>query len=92
MKIVEDDGDPMNTFRDPARNVSIHVPHENDDPNYRGRSGQQAFEWAQAGGISTGGAGKYSPVNQERAKEAGKPVPYQIARVPVASGAIHPKE
>ncbi len=92
MKIVEDDGDPMNTFRDPARNVSIHVPHENDDPNYRGRSGQQAFEWAQAGGISTGGAGKYSPVNQERAKEAGKPVPHQIARVPVASGAIHPKE
>jgi 5,5'-dehydrodivanillate O-demethylase len=92
MKIVEDGGDPMNTFRDPTTNISIHVPTETDDPDYRGRQGEEAFLWAQTGGIATGGAGKYSPVSQERAREVGKPVPETVARVPVASGAIHPRE
>jgi hypothetical protein len=82
----------MNTFRDPATNISVHVPTENDDPAYRGRQGEQAFLWAKSGGISTGGAGKYSPIGQERAKEAGKPVPTEVARMPVGSGAIHPRE
>ena len=42
----------MNTFRDPATNVSIHVPHENDDPTYRGRAGQRVQEWMESGAIS----------------------------------------
>src|SRR5437016_4720318 len=62
MKIVEDDGDPMNTFRDPAANVSIHVPHENDDPA-RGEAARKAKE---AGVIGTGQAVKYSPIAQPR--------------------------
>jgi 5,5'-dehydrodivanillate O-demethylase len=92
MKIVEDGGDPMNTFRDPVTNISVHVPHETDELGYRGRDGEEAYQWLEAGGIATGGSGKYSPINQERARESGKPVPGMIRTFPVGSGAIHSKE
>src|SRR5207247_7961479 len=52
MQIVDRGGDPMNTFRDPASNVSIHVPHENADPA-RGEAARTAKE---AGAIDTGHA------------------------------------
>ncbi len=92
MKIVAAGGDPMNTFRDPATNISIHVPTERDAVGYRGRAGEQAFVDQQAGRISTGQSNKYDPVSQQRAKEAGFEVPPNIARRPVSSGAIHPRE
>jgi hypothetical protein len=82
----------MNTFRDPATNVSLHVPHENDDPSYRGRSGQRAQEWAESGGISTGQSTKYSPIAQQRAREAGKVDPNAPTKEAVSLGQIHARE
>jgi len=87
MRIVEDGGDPMNTFRDPAGNVSIHVPHENDDPQWR-----QSNPFNREGAISTGQSRKYSPVAQERAREAGFATPREIERELAGFGQIHPRE
>jgi 5,5'-dehydrodivanillate O-demethylase len=92
MKIVEAGGDPMNTFRDPATNVRIHVPHETDNPNYRGRSGERVWQWNQSGGISTGQSTKYSPVAQQRAREAGKVDPEPATRELASLGQIHARE
>jgi 5,5'-dehydrodivanillate O-demethylase len=105
MKIVEEGGDPMNTFRDPATNVSIHVPSEGDaTPEERaaagiaGRGGgrMQDDDGGQRaprqGAIATGQSDKYSPIAQQRAREAGVPVPPPTYREPVGFGQIHPRE
>ena len=84
MKIVEDGGEPMNTFRDPAKNVSVHVPTENDDPN--------RVPFQRDGVISTGGSGKYSPIAQDRAREIGNATPPEIEKEIVSAGYIHPRE
>ena len=89
MQIVDDGGDPMNTFRDPAKNVSVHVPTESDDPAWLGFQGRRV-----AGAMSTGQSQKYSPVLQERAKRAGFAVPEHVAdaeRRVAAFGQIHPR-
>ena len=91
MAIVADGGDPMNTFRDPATNVSVHVPHENDDPNYRGRSGEALQRRQEAGAIGTGQSVKYSPIAQQRAREAGFGTPSDIEKQAVAAGQIAPR-
>jgi len=95
MKIVEDGGDPMNTFRDTARNVSIHVPTEDDDPNFQGLTGERVTRLIRQGAISTGASGKYSPINQQRAREAGfaapDGMPAAVGRV-ASYGYIHPRE
>jgi 5,5'-dehydrodivanillate O-demethylase oxygenase subunit len=87
MRIVEDGGDPMNTFRDPATNTSIHVPHESDDPTWT-FGGLPTRE----GAITTGRAVKYSPIAQKRAREAGRPTPEPPVREPVAPGYIYSKQ
>ncbi len=92
MKVVEDGGDPMNTFRDPAANVSIHIPDESDDPTWSFGSAFRGGAAQREGTISTGSAGKYSPVNQARAREAGVPVPPSEFRNPANAGQIHPRE
>jgi len=88
MKIVEDGGDPMNTFRDPATNVSVHVANEADDPTWaRGRTGR--------GSVATGNSSKYSPITQERASKKGFAVPEGVedySKKMVGVGYIHPKE
>jgi 5,5'-dehydrodivanillate O-demethylase len=86
MRVVEDGGDPMNTFRDPANNVSIHVPHENDDVAWRA-----ANPFNREGAISTGRSGKYSPVAQQRAQEAGFATPKPIEKELAGFGQIHPR-
>ena len=91
MAIVADGGDPMNTFRDPATNVSVHVPHEADDPNYRGRSGAAIYERQKAGAISTGQSGKYSPIAQARANEAGFGMPDEVEEEAAEVGYIAPR-
>ena len=91
MAIVADGGDPMNTFRDPATNVSVHVPHEADDPNYRGRSGAADYERQKAGAIGTGQSGKYSPIQQERAAVAGFGVPDKVEKEAAEVGYIAPR-
>ncbi len=88
MKIVEDGGDPMNTFRDPATNVSIHVANEADDPTWaRGREGR--------GSVATGNSSKYSPITQARASRKGFAVPEGVedySKKMVGVGYIHPRE
>ena len=95
MKIVEDGGDPMNTFRDPATNISIHVPREEDEPRYSRGGGLSRDAAGARGAVSTGNAGKYSPIVQQRAREEGYAVPEETARLAAkvrAYGAIHPRE
>ena len=92
MKIVEQGGDPMNTFRDPATNVSVHVPHETDDPTWKGRSGERIYERQKKGGISTGRGDKYSPVLQQRAREAGFATPAAVSRELAGLGQIHSRD
>jgi 5,5'-dehydrodivanillate O-demethylase len=92
MKIVEDGGDPMNTFRDPAKNVSIHVPTESDDPNWGGYGSNQTNRTGAS--VGTGQSTKYSPIAQARARRAGFAVPEAVneavQRV-AAFGQIHPR-
>ena len=95
MRIAEDGGDPMNTFRDPARNVSIHVPHESDEPRWRNMDADaelMAGGVSDSGVIGTGRAVKYSPVAQERAREAGRATPEEIKKELAGFGQIHARE
>jgi hypothetical protein len=88
MKLVAEGKDPMNTFRDPATNVAIHVATEADDPTWRQPG-------ARDGAVSTGNSGKYSPITQARARKSGFAVPEGVpdyVRKVAASGAIHPRE
>ncbi|HTE87272.1 MAG TPA: Rieske 2Fe-2S domain-containing protein [Dehalococcoidia bacterium] len=87
MRVAEDGGDPMNTFRDPSTNVSVHVPHENDDVAWRA-----ANPFNREGAISTGRSGKYSPVAQERAQAAGFATPKPIEKELAGFGQIHPRD
>jgi hypothetical protein len=80
MKIVEQGGDPMNTFRDPATNVSVAVP---DDGRGRGR---------RKGEISTGQATKYSPIAQDRARKYGLATPERVDAELAGFGQIHPRD
>jgi 5,5'-dehydrodivanillate O-demethylase len=95
MMIVADGGDPMNTFRDPATNVSIHVPHESDEPRWRNMDSDaelMAGGVSDSGVIGTGRAVKYSPVAQARAREHGKATPEEIKKELAGFGQIHAKE
>src|SRR4029453_14019146 len=95
MKLGAEGKDPINTFRDPATNVCLHVPTETDDPNFEGLTGKRATEQQKAGAASTGSAGKYSPINQQRAKKAGFAVPEGLpdaTKKVVGFGQIYPKD
>jgi hypothetical protein len=72
MKIVEDGGDPMNTFREEGSNLNLYVPNEQEegDDNWKGQK-----ERSYQGGLSTGNSGKYSPIGRAQAEAAGRPVP-----------------
>src|SRR5438093_5700876 len=92
MQIVEDGGDPMNTFRDPAKNMSVHVPTESDDLNWKGYGDTRGTRQAQS--VGTGQSTKYSPIAQQRAREAGFAVPeatVEAAHRVTAPGQIHPR-
>ena len=70
---------PDSTFKD-----RIHVLHESDAREFQ--------PFAPEGTISTGRAVKYSPIAQERAREAGNATPPTIDKEIVSAGYIHPKE
>jgi len=98
MKIVAAGGDPMNTFRDPATNISIHIQTESDDPTFErsgGLTGENLLYGNRTGNVSTGSSGKYDPLNHQVARESGYAVPDRVAdaqkRV-VSFGQIHPRE
>lgn len=98
MNIVEDGGDPMNTFRNPATNISVHVPTESDDPTFEasgGLTGTSLLYGDRPGALSTGQSDKYSPIAHQRARRAGFAVPERVdeaMRKVVAYGQIHPRE
>ncbi|MEA2639212.1 MAG: 5,5-dehydrodivanillate O-demethylase oxygenase subunit [Chloroflexota bacterium] len=98
MQLVAEGKDPMNTFRDPATNQSVHIPTESDDPRWNrrtalGENPDQAK--TRAGAVTTGAATKYSPIQQQRARRSGFAIPEAVeeyAAKVVGFGAIHPRE
>ena len=89
MRIVEDGGDPMNTFRDPASNICNRIPAESQEgKGYRER-GDGAIP-RRTGGVGTGRAVKYSPIAQERAKNAGAATPEETMTKLAGYGQVQP--
>ena len=66
IRIVEDGGDPINTFRDPAMNVYLGMDTEHWSKRAK-LGGGQAFPFARQGM-----AAKYSPIMNERGVEGGE--------------------
>jgi len=84
MKIVEDGGEPMNVFRDPATNQCVTFPYEGSE-GAGDETGDIVYGYnKRTVKVSTGTSGKYSPINLERAKKAGAPLPQPVP--PIASG------
>ena len=70
MDIVEDGGDPMNVFRDPAKNQRITLPFDRQD-----HAPEDPAAAARKVKVTTGSSGKYSVVGLARAERAGAPLP-----------------
>ena len=88
VRIVEDGGEPMNTFRDPATNVFLTVPAENQEGIAYRERGDGAIP-RREGGATTGRSGKYSPIAQQRAARAGVPSPGKVTEA-VDFGQVKP--
>ena len=73
MKVVEDGGDPMNTFREPGTNINLYVPNEAEEGHVNWKAGQNLT--LQGGGLSTGSSGKYSVIGRAQAAAAGRRIP-----------------
>ena len=80
--IVEEGGDPMNTFRDPATNDIIWLPFDRmNDETIEGRRAIPKKARSEGGEvISTGSSGKFNPLNLERARKRGLPLPPEFPR------------
>ena len=78
MQVVEDGGEPMNVFRDPAKNECIVTPYESMEGDLHTRSKAPSQGEAM---LSTGNSGKYSPIRRERARKAG----LTLADIPVSA-------
>jgi 5,5'-dehydrodivanillate O-demethylase len=84
MKVVEDGGEPMNVFRNPATNQRVTFPYEGRE-GAGDETGDVVYGYARRTvKVSTGTSGKYSPINLERAKKAGSPLPQPVP--PIAAG------
>ncbi|MCH8974533.1 MAG: Rieske 2Fe-2S domain-containing protein, partial [Chloroflexi bacterium] len=70
MDIVEDGGDPMNVFRDPAKNQRIALPFDHQD-----HAPEDPAAAARKAKVTTGSSGKYSIIGRARAERAGAPLP-----------------
>ncbi len=75
MKIVEDGGDPMNTFRDPAKNDIIWVPYDRQDDEIIEGKVSRPKVVKHGDPISAGSSGKFNSLNLEYAKRIGHPLP-----------------
>jgi 5,5'-dehydrodivanillate O-demethylase len=76
MQIMEDGGEPMNVFRDPAKNDIIWIPFDRmDDEVIEGKTAIPKNPDRHAEGMSTGSSGKFNPLNLEYAKRIGAPLP-----------------
>jgi hypothetical protein len=82
MDLVEEGGDPMNTFRDAASNDIIWLPFDRmNDEVIEGRRATPKVERRGGGDvISTGSSGKFNPFNLERARALGLPLPPEFPR------------
>ena len=78
IKIVEDGGEPMNTFRDPAKNQMIMLPFDGqeDEGGRTKRTDQEVYGYGRrTARVSTGQAGKFNTTEIERAARAGATLP-----------------
>lgn len=77
MQIVEDGGDPMNTFRDPATNEIIWVPYDRqgDEVVTGMRSDPKHPEKRNDQRMNAGSSGKFNVFNLAAAAKRGDPLP-----------------
>ena len=76
MQIMEDGGEPMNVFRDPARNDIIWLPFDRmDDEVIEGKTSTPRNPARHGEAMSTGSSGKFNTLNLEYAKRIGAPLP-----------------
>ena len=77
MKIVEDGGDPMNTFRDPAKNDILWIPYDRmGDEVIEGRKSIPKHpEKRKEEAMNAGSSGKFNVFNLAYAKKLGRPLP-----------------
>jgi 5,5'-dehydrodivanillate O-demethylase len=84
IKIVEDGGEPMNVFRDPAKNQCVTFPYEGAE-GAGDETGDVVYGYARrTERLSSGTSSKYSPINLKRAAEAGSPLPKPVP--PITGG------
>ena len=71
----------MNTFRDPAANHYVTFPYEGQEGE-GDSTGDHVYGYSKRlATVSSGSAGKYSPVNLERAARSGAPLPGPVPPV-----------
>ena len=77
IQIVEDGGEPMNTFRDPATNDIVWLPFDRmGDEEIQGKRAVPKRAHKEGGQvISHGASGKFKPWSIEYAKRIGAPIP-----------------
>ncbi|MEK9659547.1 MAG: Rieske 2Fe-2S domain-containing protein, partial [Chloroflexota bacterium] len=77
MELVEAGGEPMNVFRDPAKNDIIWLPYDRmDDEVIEGRrSIPKKASHRHEAAISAGSSGKFNPFNLAEASRRGLPLP-----------------
>ena len=81
MDIVEEGGDPMNTFRDPAQNDIIWLPYDDmNDEIIEGKRALPREPRQRRSTIPSGSSGKFNPYNLERARKLGLPLPPEFPR------------
>ncbi len=80
--LVEEGGDPMNTFRDPATNDIIWLPFDtmNDEVIEGKRAIPKVARERRGETIPSGSSGKFNPFNLERARKMGAPLPPPFPR------------
>ena len=76
MQLMEDGGEPMNVFRDPAQNDIIWLPFDRmEDEVIEGKTAIPKQKEHRGEAISAGSSGKFNPLNLEYAKRIGAPLP-----------------
>jgi 5,5'-dehydrodivanillate O-demethylase len=76
MDVVEDGGDPMNTFRDPAKNDIVWLPYDRmDDQVIEGKRSMPKVPKPSREGMNAGSSGKFNTFNLAYAQKQGQPVP-----------------
>ncbi|MDA1189685.1 MAG: hypothetical protein O2854_08440 [Chloroflexi bacterium] len=76
MQVVEDGGEPMNTFRDPAKNDIIWIPYDRmGDEVIEGKRSTPKNPKPHREGMNAGSSGKFNTFNLAYAEKNGQPLP-----------------